>query len=748
MLGLHLLGFGLLGSQASSSAAARSAALARNSTTPSSSLLSPSGASSNSVYRHPILYDKLTGATNNQISEVLGQTKPLADQFPIDHYQQQQAQPRQQKQPSQNPFEFGANQDIDPFANLPGRPTFAPSSQHPTRPGLIPPPPPPPPHHPQLVPSHAHPSLLGHHHRTHHPHSHLPPTHQNLITTQAPAPSQAQQDSLPSASSVANNGATRPLNATNQPQQQQQQLEQLPQQPQQPLYYTPPIFTYSNNQNPYEPNQQQHSPLGPYQGQLPPMGVPEVPFSVDEYNARQARLQQQQQQRPQQPLNQEVQKQQVNLLADPQAQQRHKQQMLDRQFILGAGPASYNEHPQYFAGSPPLQEGLQPNMNNFSTAAYYPDPALYNRLVASQHQQQQQPPQQMLQRAPYAHPMSNQLVATQLEAPTAQLMNQQLKQLAPPNHNALNSPPSLPPPPPQRTAQSGSPSAAPPRPSSGQQQTAPIASSSIVRNQQPAQQLLSRQSQAPDSMPTCARQQRTPAQVTSLELANTTSQMPVLFCNEDSEYPTPDIMRALENFAIDRSIEQILPQQLVQMLVQTASSANNNQRLADLQRQLSLDSLQPNVNAQSATPSAASSGKMSSEEQLTNNLFPSSNYEPMCKAAIWMSQPRRARNLLGQWKVIVNLPGHKYRGIAISQMVRIEECSRPNSECASPAPQLGSASSTTPASTASAPKQLVPRSRCLQQYENQRLLSWSHQQGLHFDIFRMPSACSCHMRLF
>lgn len=709
LLGLQLLGFGFGGG--ATSGGSRASALARNSSQ-SSSLLSPTGASStlspNQVYKHPIAYDKLTGATNNQINDVLGGPAKSQGDYPIDHYQQQLLQQQQQQHQQRHPLNHHQlNQDE----------FFGPP------PPLMPPPPPPHPHghhmngafgpgvhrtpqqmdgppmhqlpHPHLHPSHPH-NMMGR----------PPPPPNHLMTTQAPqeqAPrsmqfplNQPPSDSVPSASSL-----------TNMTQQQQQQHQQ------QPAYYTPPIFAYNSNSN-----------NNNYEPQQPPVGVPEVPLSIDEYNARQSRYQQQP---PPNIQSRQQQQQPVNLLADPQAQQRHKQQMLDRQLLFGQ-PNPFNNDLQIHHN--------HPGGHNQTAAAYYPDPALY-------HQQRGQ-----LMRAPYAHqvpPSSNVDPLQQNQFDATRLSSQGEAQ------NRILAPP----PPPPSTAPLQSPAAIgnqrqllAPVNRSGQQQQAALPASSASQQQSRQPQQVASESQTPASsvQPSCVRQQQQQANL--IDSNNSSASQVVLFCNEDSEYPTREIMRALEGYAAERTIEQVLPQQLIQMLVQQ-TGPNGVKLNADLQRQLALDSLQADLNSLTSSRGVTTT---TSGDPSSTSLFPSASYESMCKSLVYLGQPRRARNLLGQWKVVVNLPGHKYRGIAISQMVRIEECSRPNSECQAPSP-VPVASSTQPTSPArvqgagaAAAVTGLPRTRCLQHYENQRLLSWSHQQGLHLDIFRVPSACSCHIR--
>lgn len=682
------------------------------------------------------MYDKLTGATNNQISNVLGAKQPPSD-YPIDHYQQQQAG-QQTQQFNQLPGVPAPTQD-DFFTNIHRQPVPPPGF-----PAHSMPPPLPSPHL-----GHLRPSTIGHHPMQ------LP---DNLMTTQPPnrqqsrlgmrplsanqvgSPMVDQQppvdsqpvDSLPSASSLNNNGArlgNNHQNATS-PQQQQQQQQQLAQLNQQPIYYTPPIFAYNNfDQNRPLSEPQVSGPFAFPHQQQPPLGLPEQPMSIDEYNARQARLRQLNQQ-----LNQGISNEvpqvdryltgkpsttnqgalvEPNLLAEPQQQQRHKQQMLDRQLLFG-GP------------SPPTDTHRS---NNVSQTGYYPDPALYRSQMSSG-------PMATSIRPPYAHSigpsntgqaeLGNELVSlkqspaqNRIPAPLSNHRMEAPGKLVYDNRLTIKGPPNAP------------------------------SNQLMASAQQP--QFSSGGSSQP-STPQCAlRQQQALA---NLELANSSSQLPALFCNEDPDYPTKEIMRALENYGSERPVEQILPQLLVQLhLAQrgaaTSSGDRNNLVLGGIQRQLTLDSLQPSISElrlrQPDEPNQLNTYDSNSDQPqqvAPQQLFPSANYEPMCRSSIYMAQPRRAKNLIGQWKVVVNLPGHKYRGTAVSQMVRVEECSRPNSECAAPPGQVsnlrGQAGQSGPS--------LLPKSRCLQHYENQRMVAWSSQQGIHVDIFRVPIACSCHIR--
>lgn len=222
-------------------------------------------------------------------------------------------------------------------------------------------------------------------------------------------------------------------------------------------------------------------------------------------------------------------------------------------------------------------------------------------------------------------------------------------------------------------------------------------------------------------MPNCAIKLRQTGDSASGENSTISlSGAEVLFCNEDSDYPTREIMRALEDYATEQSIGQLLPQ-----LLRVVHRANQPSPLGT--------NGDGDVDGDSLDPLQSVGGA---------SQFSSTDYESMCRSSSYIAQPRRARNLLGHWKVVINLPGHMYRGTPVSQMVRVEECYRSGSQCNTPsAPASALGRSLVSPSTSS-----LPKSHCLQHYESQRLVAWSKQQGLHLDIFRVPIACSCHIR--
>lgn len=578
-------------------------------------------------YRYPIAYDKQTGSSSTQMVDFQGNKQKIdAENHPLAHYSQHQHPHQHHQQPQasqmhpfapQDPF-FSANQPVD-HNRIPGL----------SRMGL------PPPGRGTIIPM-ARPLT------TQAPI--LPPN--QLINTETTNEQQASNNNnnnnavANTAEPSSNHLFSKPsdtISSVSRPEadrDQQIRSDPLP-------AYTPPIFAYNTITD----------------HQLPPSIQPPPPPAVilrdQSYQARQAKLNQQARlasleqatMRPasgsyiEPPASQQQQQQgsPPNLLAEPYQQQRHRNQMLDRDQLFDLerrGPPA----PVLVA------QRLDPN-HLISPAARGPPYSSSHSLSDANEPARDKPqtsPPILLARQPIPNPSLNLL----------------------------------------RDA-GGVPS--PPSKVSAQHTNSPSCSNS-----------------------------------------STLTNHGLLFCNEDREYPLSEVMRALELYAAHQgSIEQLLPQTMVSIYLQQQQKQQQQQSTSS--GKSPLDSLQKSLIEDT------------NESQQEVGAIQASNFDPMCRSTVFMAQPRRAKNLLNQWKVIVNLPGHKYRGIAVSQMVRIEECSVPLSEC--------SPHKSTNLSSELASKQQFPwnKSRCLQQYDNQRLLAWTAQQGLHFDVFRVPISCSCHL---
>lgn len=90
----------------------------------------------------------------------------------------------------------------------------------------------------------------------------------------------------------------------------------------------------------------------------------------------------------------------------------------------------------------------------------------------------------------------------------------------------------------------------------------------------------------------------------------------------------------------------------------------------------------------------------------------------MCDSIVRFARPQKARSATGEWKYIVNTGSH-------TQTLRLEKCSAPLDSCSYLTDNY--------------------RSRCIQVYNYHRLLSWDGTRGLHVDIFKVPTCCSCHI---
>ncbi|XP_059224692.1 neurotrophin 1 [Stomoxys calcitrans] len=90
----------------------------------------------------------------------------------------------------------------------------------------------------------------------------------------------------------------------------------------------------------------------------------------------------------------------------------------------------------------------------------------------------------------------------------------------------------------------------------------------------------------------------------------------------------------------------------------------------------------------------------------------------LCQSIVRYARPQKARSASGEWKFIVNTGQH-------TQTLRLEKCTSPQESCS----YLSSSY----------------KSYCSQVYNYHRLLSWDKTRGLHVDIFKVPTCCSCQI---
>ncbi|XP_043274934.1 neurotrophin 1 [Venturia canescens] len=89
-----------------------------------------------------------------------------------------------------------------------------------------------------------------------------------------------------------------------------------------------------------------------------------------------------------------------------------------------------------------------------------------------------------------------------------------------------------------------------------------------------------------------------------------------------------------------------------------------------------------------------------------------------CPSNVMYARPQLARAVSGIWKYIINTGEH-------TQTLRLEKCSKPKASCSFISENY--------------------RSSCIQVYNYHRLLTWEASLGLHMDIFKVPTCCSCHV---
>ena len=119
------------------------------------------------------------------------------------------------------------------------------------------------------------------------------------------------------------------------------------------------------------------------------------------------------------------------------------------------------------------------------------------------------------------------------------------------------------------------------------------------------------------------------------------------------------------------------------------------------------------------------------ENQFDYSLYHGSTYEKgnwvggegyICPSDVLYARPVRAKNVDGEWRVIVQNVAY------YTQTQRVETCLFAGSSCRTLAPCY--------------------RSKCVQKYVYHRMLSFDPcdpYKGLFIDIYKLPSACSCHI---
>ncbi|KAM7357695.1 neurotrophin 1 isoform 1-T1 [Cochliomyia hominivorax] len=90
----------------------------------------------------------------------------------------------------------------------------------------------------------------------------------------------------------------------------------------------------------------------------------------------------------------------------------------------------------------------------------------------------------------------------------------------------------------------------------------------------------------------------------------------------------------------------------------------------------------------------------------------------LCQSIVRYARPQKARSASGEWKYIVNTGQH-------TQTLRLEKCMNPQESCSYLSSNY--------------------KSHCAQVYNYHRLLSWDKTRGLHVDIFKVPTCCSCQI---
>ncbi|KAK2580799.1 hypothetical protein KPH14_011533 [Odynerus spinipes] len=108
----------------------------------------------------------------------------------------------------------------------------------------------------------------------------------------------------------------------------------------------------------------------------------------------------------------------------------------------------------------------------------------------------------------------------------------------------------------------------------------------------------------------------------------------------------------------------------------------------------------------------------SNEIKRSDSLFENVEEGFTCPSTVKYARPQLAKAASGIWKYIINTGEH-------TQTLRLEKCSNTRNGCSFISENY--------------------RSSCVQVYNYHRLLTWDSKLGLHMDIFKVPTCCSCHV---
>jgi len=185
----------------------------------------------------------------------------------------------------------------------------------------------------------------------------------------------------------------------------------------------------------------------------------------------------------------------------------------------------------------------------------------------------------------------------------------------------------------------------------------------------------------------------------------------ITVCLEDAEYPTETILHALkENPPLTARLMSDVTYQSADNLVDGLTKAEEEQYSREHYYGVATHDEHVPITGSSYSTAYKHGGGY------------------LCPSDVFYARVKRAVNTFGQWKVVVNLPDefvHDPEYKKFVQTSRLENCVHPGAPC-------------------SFVDHLV--TACLQKHAFTRLVVWDYERGLHVDSFKMPTACSCHLK--
>ena len=210
-------------------------------------------------------------------------------------------------------------------------------------------------------------------------------------------------------------------------------------------------------------------------------------------------------------------------------------------------------------------------------------------------------------------------------------------------------------------------------------------------------------------------------------------------CVDDFEYPETAILEEIDR---KRHLFQLLYSEVKGEMSQVDGLSRSQEQALSWEHQFGSNNYLNDSSNESSFSSSNNSPNRNSyitmDDDMLNNEKTSYRFNSLikdttksskssgfiCSSEILYGRPKLAKNVKGQWKVIVNAGQY-------TQTVRMEKCLQPNKGCSF---------------VQSAASAVGATSRCAQVNAFHRLMVFEKGKGFYIDTFRIPSSCACYVQ--